>query len=72
MNFLHGVWCPSVVKVRQEKPGQPATPIFRWQEGATWHEGDELPEHIAHALPGYEWSACEFHRHCRMATRRAA
>lgn len=72
MNFLHGVWCPSVVKVRQEKPGQQPTPIFRWLDGQTWHEGDELPAHIAAALPGPEWSACEDHRYRRMAYRRAA
>lgn len=72
LNFLHGVWCPPVVKVQREKPGHPPTPFFEWKDGKHWHSGDELPAHIAAALPGPEWSVCESHRYRRIAYRRAA
>jgi hypothetical protein len=73
VNFLHGVSCPSVVKVRAPKPGEPPKPIFEWEEKpGIWLDGDELPAHIAAALPGPEWSACEAHRIRRLGCRRAA
>lgn len=70
--FSWGIWHPPVNRVRREKPGQPPTPFFRWRDGAQWHQGDELPDHIARALPGPLWDACESHRSRRIAFRRAA
>lgn len=73
LNLIHGVWCPPVVQVRREKPGQQQTPIFKWQESdGVWNSGDELPDHIANALPGPFWDECERHRQRRIGHRRAA
>ena len=72
MNYVHGAWCPPVVKVRREKPGKPATPIFQWKDSDGWHTGDELPEHIIRAQPIPEREVCENHRISRIGDRRAA
>lgn len=65
MNLLGGVICPSVICQR-------TGPAFKWQDGDTWHEGDQLPTHIANALPVGEWGRCEVHRFMRMGDRSAA
>lgn len=72
MNLLNGRWCASVVCVPAAKPGQPASPVFRWEADGVWREGDQLPAAIQKTLPGPEWSRCEAHRFRRMGDRRAA
>lgn len=73
MNYLHGTLCPSVVCVQPPKPGEPTTPVFRWQdEDEKWHDCDELPAEIASALPGPEWARCEVHAWRRMGAAKGA
>jgi hypothetical protein len=62
LNLLYGQVCPPVVC-------QTTGPAFRYFEDEEWHQVDDLPEHIAEALPGPEWNRCENHRHRRMGDR---
>lgn len=55
LNLLHGKLCPPVIC-------QPKGAAFRYLEDGAWTECNELPAHIAEALPGPEFERCENHR----------